>query len=130
MMPSVFETQMRHLGNGFMPSVDVSQEGDTYLIEADIPQMNPKDISLQIGENNTVILSGEMSTENEVEKTDKQYFHRERRTGSFSRVIQLPQDADLESATSEFSKGTLLVSIPKKSEQSNKRLIDIQIKEA
>ncbi|WP_320047720.1 Hsp20/alpha crystallin family protein [uncultured Ilyobacter sp.] len=60
---------------------------------------------------------------------EKNYHRREFRSRSFSKSINLPEDADIDKITSEYANGILTISVPKLKSQTNKDdIVDIQIK--
>src|ERR1700749_2382815 len=71
--------------------LDVSETPTSYVVKAELPGIEEKDVSLTL-EDGVLTLSGEKQSETEEEgKT----FHRiERSYGSFRRALQLPADAD------------------------------------
>ena len=70
------------------PSIDVIETDDSIKLKAELAGMDPKDISIEV-QDNVLTVSGERRFEEEV-KEDK-YYRIERRYGSFSRSLALPQ---------------------------------------
>jgi HSP20 family protein len=94
----------------FTPRVDVSESETEISIRADLPGMEEKDIHLTV-ESNTLTISGEKQMEKEEKERT---FHRvERRFGSFTRTIGLPESMDYERIHASFKNGVLTVKIPK-----------------
>lgn len=106
------------------PRVDVHEDEDNYYIDADLPGMQKKDISINI-ENNVLTLTG--SREDKREEKKKGYYRLERQTGRFERSFHLGENTDFSKADAEFEQGVLKVVIPKKEELKPKQL-DIKIK--
>jgi len=115
-----------------MPAVDVQETGNSYIIEAELPGMDEKDIQLRVENNNLTIESRkEESTPKADEKSEKEsnYLVRERHhfngaVSSFSRTFRLPENADSDSITASFKNGVLFVEIKKRAE-AQKRVIEI-----
>jgi HSP20 family protein len=104
--------------------IDISETPASYLVKAELPGIEEKDVSLTV-EDSVLTLSGEKHSETEEEgKT----FHRvERSYGSFRRALQLPLDADEESVTANMKNGVLTVEIAKTKDAPKKeKKIDIQ----
>ena len=78
--------------------------------EAELAGMEPKDISIEV-QDNVLTVSGERRFEEEV-KEDK-YYRIERRYGSFSRSLALPQMVDENRIEAKYENGVLEVSVPK-----------------
>ncbi len=97
----------------FTPSVDVKENEKEYIIKAELPGMEEKEIEVTVTDN-TVAIKGEKKEEKE-EKEDKgkNYYFMERSYGSFHRIISL--DAEIESAKAEanYKNGVLSITIPK-----------------
>jgi HSP20 family protein len=106
----------------FAPSLDVSETANEVTVQAELPGVDPKDLDITVtGERLTI--SGEKREESE--KKEKNYHHREIRSGSFSRTVQLPAGVDPQQVTAEHKNGTLTIRI-KKSEQAAARKINVK----
>lgn len=100
------------------PNVDVSETDDAVEVAAELPGMDAKDVELSF-QGNSLVLKGEKSEEKESKEKD---FHiRERRFGSFHRMISLPAGVDIDKAKAEYEKGVLRVTIPKTAEAKQQR---------
>lgn len=94
----------------WVPSVDVKEEKDHYLVRADLPGVDPKDIDISF-ENGMLTLSGERKWE---EKEDRKgYYRAERFHGQFYRRFSLPTTADVDKTSARSDKGVLEIKIPK-----------------
>ncbi|QYJ86441.1 Hsp20/alpha crystallin family protein [Shewanella mesophila] len=98
---------------GVMPAIDVKESAEYIEIKAELPDMNEKDINVDI-RGNYLIISGEKH--NEQEKDDKGYHLRERSFGSFQRQIPLGFNLDAEQITAQYKKGVLAIHVPKPAE--------------
>ncbi len=103
-------TGLRH--DPFKPSVDISGTDKEYVIEADLPGIEEKDIDIQLN-NDVLVLSAERKKEEKTE--DKGYYRVERSYGSFRRVLNLPEDADKENITASFKNGALTITLQRTS---------------
>ncbi|HKX84283.1 MAG TPA: Hsp20/alpha crystallin family protein, partial [Pyrinomonadaceae bacterium] len=103
------------------PSVDIYEEKDHLVMEAELPGLKRDDFELTI-ENNTVTLKGDRKFE---KKTEGDSYHRvERSFGSFTRSFTLPQNVTADGAKADFEDGVLRVTFPKR-EESKARKIEI-----
>ena len=101
------------------PSVDIYENKDQIVLEAELPGMKREDFDLTI-ENNVLTLRGERRFE---KKSDGDNFHRvERSYGSFSRSFTLPQSVTAEGATADYNNGVLRVTLPKRKEVKARRI--------
>lgn len=98
-------------------SLDMFETDDDIVVKATLPGVKPDDIKITaLG--NTVTIQGETKAEEDVEEGN--YIHRERRFGSFSRTVTLPQDVDADTADATFEDGVLTLSFPKPEETKAK----------
>ena len=108
------------IGRGaWAPSVDIYENKDQIVLEAELPGMKQEDFDLSI-ENNVITLRGERK----FEKTDEaDNYHRvERSYGAFTRSFTLPQTVSAEGATAEYNNGVLRVTLPKREETKARRI--------
>ncbi len=92
------------------PVVDVYENDDHFVIKADLPGIEKKDIALDV-KNGVLTLKGERHMEEEVKK-EKAYF-RERVHGRFERAFKLPDHVDADKITADYKDGVLKIEIPK-----------------
>ena len=104
------------------PSVDIYENKDQLVLEAELPGMKREDFDLSI-ENNVITLRGER----QFEKSDEgDNYHRvERSYGSFTRSFTLPNTVSGEGATADYRNGVLRVTLPKR-EETKARKIEIK----
>jgi len=104
------------------PNVDIFEDKDKLVLEAELPGMKRDDFELSV-ENNVITLKGERRFE---KKTNEDNYHRvERSYGSFIRSFTLPQTVSSEGAEAEFKDGILKVTLPKR-EETKARKIEIK----
>src|SRR5712691_12998139 len=101
------------------PSVDIYENKDQIVLEAELPGMKREDFDLSV-ENNVITLRGERHFE---KKDDADNYHRvERAYGSFTRSFTLPQTVSAEGAIAEYRNGVLRVTLPKREETKARRI--------
>lgn len=101
------------------PSVDIYENKDQLVLEAELPGMKREDFELTI-ENNVITLRGERKFE---KKEESDNYHRvERAYGSFSRSFTLPQTVQTENVTADFKNGVLRVTLHKREEVKARRI--------
>ena len=117
-MPAQFNREeMTH--GAWAPSVDIYEDKDRLILEAELPGMKRDDFEISV-ENNVITLRGERKFE---KKTDGDNYHRvERSYGSFTRSFTLPQTVTAEGATADFEDGVLRVSLPKRAETKARKI--------
>jgi HSP20 family protein len=95
----------------YVPLVDVYEEGDNLIVEAEIPGVKKEDLAVTVTEN-SVTIKGEVKKEKEVKEKD--YYLCERAYGSFSRSIDLSTEIDPNKVKATYKDGVLKVTLPKK----------------
>lgn len=93
------------------PAVDIFETENELVLKADVPQMELKDIDLQL-ENGTLTLRGERRFEQE--QNGRGYHRLERGYGSFVRAFTLPDTVDADKVKAEYKGGVLTVTLSKK----------------
>jgi len=99
--------------------VDVRQEGDDWLIEAELPGLHKEDIEITV-ENGVLTIAGEINKAKEREEAG--YHVCERRYGKFSRSFKLPSSADGEQVNANLQDGILTLRIPTRAEAKPRRI--------
>lgn len=92
------------------PAVDIREEKDRFVLHADIPGVDPKDIEIHM-EDGILTIRGERESEKKEERDG--YKRIERAYGSFYRRFSMPDTADAEKINAKSSNGVLEVVIPK-----------------
>ena len=104
-------------------SVDVKDEKDKYVIEAELPGLKKEDIKIDI-DDGVLTLSAEIGSEKNEEKDN--YVYRERRYGSVCRSFSL-EGIDDEKIKAEYKDGILAIDLPKKEpEKKLTKSVDIK----
>ncbi len=106
------------------PSVDIEEAEDKYLIKADLPGVEKKDIDVKL-ENGVLSIRGEKYAEKESGKDTRQH-RRERFHGTFARSFTLPEAVQADAVDATYRDGVLTLHIPKK-EEAKPRSIDIKV---
>jgi HSP20 family protein len=92
------------------PSTDVYRENGTLVLKAELPGIDPKtELTIDV-EDDVLHISGEKTFERETEESDR--FIKERRFGSFSRDLVLPEGVDPGAITAHYDNGILTVVVP------------------
>jgi len=100
------------------PSVDVHETEKSYVLEAELPGFEEKDIEIRLNGSDLTIESKKV--EEKKEDKDRNYLIRERRVSSFSRSFKLPENADPEGVSASFKNGILFMEIQKRAEAQTK----------
>jgi HSP20 family protein len=101
------------------PPVDIYEDGDSLVLKAELPGINPDDVEIRV-EDNTLYLKGERKFEKEVKE---QNYHRvERSYGTFTRTFSLPNSIQADKVAASYKDGVLTLTMPKKEEAKPKTI--------
>jgi len=109
---------------GLQLKLDVSEDDKNYLVRADLPGINKEDIRVSI-DGNQITISAESKSSKE-EKKDKNLIYSERYEGKVYSTFSLDNNVDESRAEAKYAKGVLELTLPKKSNGGNGRLLTIQ----
>jgi HSP20 family protein len=101
------------------PPVDIYETENEIVLKADVPEVDPKNVSIQ-WENGTLTVKGERKFEKE--EKEENYRRVERQYGSFSRSFTLPNIVDTENVHASYDKGVLEIRLGKKAEAKPKQI--------
>jgi len=105
---------------GWSPPVDVEETDDAYVVDVDLPNVNPENVNLEMrGEE--LRISGAFEERSRGGVVRRQG----RRTGEFEYMIDLPSDIDSEQVQAAYSNGVLTVTVPR-ARDAQPRRIEIQ----
>lgn len=102
--------------------VDIRDEGNHYLIEADMPGIKKEDIHLDYRDG---YLNISISEETSKEEKKENYIHRERTRSSMHRTLNLG-DLNIEKIDAQLKDGILTIKAPKAEVIEKKTMIEIK----
>lgn len=113
--------------NHTMPAVDIAETKDSYVLEMELCGLTENDIELSIKER-VLSIGTKKAEEKSVEKQtankdEKHYLLKERKSISFNRSFTLPQNIDSEKVSANFVNGLLTITVQKKPEAEQKRIL-------
>jgi HSP20 family protein len=101
--------------------VDVTEDDDSVIVTADMmPGIDKKDITLDLISPQALQISCERKEEKKEEREG--YYLHERRFGSMSRVVPLPQPVAESGASASFKNGVLEVRMKKQKKEAKARI--------
>jgi len=124
-MDSYFDSMFNaHFSKHFTPKMEMYENKENYVIEFEVQGIEKNDLKLTLEEENILKLEGEKKSSNGREKKgtkDEKYY------GTFTKMIQLPENANGEKLTAFHKNGILSVTIPKKEVKAkSSKIIDIK----
>lgn len=103
----------------WVPSVDIREESDKFVVSADIPGVKPEDIEVTM-ENGTLTIRGERREERD--ESSQGMRRLERVQGTFYRRFSLPETADPNGIRARGENGVLRIEIAKREQALSRRI--------
>ena len=105
--------------SAFAPAFEVKETNDSFVIKADVPGVEEKDLDVAV-HNGVLTVSG--SRQSDERREGESYALYERQYGSFTRSFALPDMADGERIDAQLINGVLTLSIAKKAEAKPRKI--------
>lgn len=96
--------------NQRMMSIDIQEEDDKFIVEANLPGFTKKNIKISVNNNELVI---EANREETKEEKKGSYCRCERYKGSYRRTLSLSNQVDKDKIDAKIKDGVLSLMIPK-----------------
>ncbi|MBN2159867.1 MAG: Hsp20/alpha crystallin family protein [Spirochaetes bacterium] len=127
---SVFDDLFRMVPvdvNGYTlnPRIDVHEDEKGFYIKAEMPGLEEKDINVTL-KDRVLTISGEKKEEKNEKNEKREYYYSERRFGSFTRTIALPERIKGDAVKAHYRNGILEIELPK-DEASQPKKINISV---
>lgn len=116
---AVYPGDPQFYADGWIPSVDIKEEPERFVVHADLPGVDVKDIDVSFQDG---VLSIAGKRESEVKDEQDGYRRVECAYGEFRREFTLPETADADKVTAKSDKGVLEVIIGKSEVRKPKRI--------
>jgi HSP20 family protein len=115
--PSLFESETPQL----KMRIDVTENGQSYTVKADIPGVKKEDINVSV-DGNVVRIDAETRSEKESKGDGEKVLRSERYYGSISRSFSLAQDIDAAAVQAKYTDGVLTLQLPKKATSETRKI--------
>ena len=121
-------SRLSGLRRGFRPQLDCfrTDEPPSFTVVVDISAVNPDDVRV-IASEQTLVISGERQRQR---GEGRVYQQMEIEYGSFERVLQLPDDADVSQAEAQYDRGLLTIVMPIAAKTAQPERVPIAIRRA
>ena len=105
---------------GWAPPVDIEEQDDAYVIEAELPGVAKDDVNIEL-------ISNELMITGEIKEREREGILRKRtrRIGRFEYRVRLPEQVDPDNVEAKLTNGVLSVRVPKR-EQAERRRIQVK----
>ncbi len=114
-----FEAPSLDFETSFSPNIEVSENEKNYVVKAELPGLDDKDVEVSL-DDNVLTIKGEKKEEKEDRK--KNAYYREISYGSFYREIPFQHEIDEDKVEAKFKKGVLKITLPKKHSTQSKSI--------
>ncbi|MBX3183470.1 MAG: Hsp20/alpha crystallin family protein [Polyangiaceae bacterium] len=102
----------------FVPSFDVKETAEGFVLTADLPGVKPEDVEVSVN-GNLLTVSGKRQVE---ERKEGESFHQiERSYGSFRRLFTLPDNVSPD-VEAQLRDGVLTLTVPKRPESKPRQI--------
>jgi HSP20 family protein len=100
---------LRAMGADRMPPIESFVENGDFVVRADLPGVDPKDVEITVT-GNVLQIRGHRESAEETRQRD--YYHREVHYGAFERSIQLPEGVNATDVKASYQSGVLELRAP------------------
>jgi HSP20 family protein len=109
----------------FVPSLDVVERADAYLISAELPGVDASAVEISF-ENNTLTIRGTKAPSLQAQQNEEiRVYTAERLSGTFERAVRLPEYVEGDKIEASYSQGVLTITVPK-AQAARARKIEIK----
>jgi HSP20 family protein len=105
---------------GWSPPVDIEEQDNAYVIEAELPGVKKDDVNIEL-------VSNELMITGDIKEREREGILRKRtrRIGRFEYRVRLPEQVDVNNVEASLKDGVLSVRVPKR-EQAERRRIQVK----
>jgi HSP20 family protein len=102
---------------GWAPPVDIEEQDDAYVIEAEVPGVTKDDVNIEL-------VSNELTITGEIKEREREGILRKRtrRVGRFEYRVRLPEQVDPDNVEAKLADGVLSVRVPKHEHAERRRI--------
>lgn len=104
---------------GYLPAADVYETDDEFVVEVEVPGFTEAELAVEQSDHVLTIKGDRAQTK---EKTEREFYLRERLARSFERRFRLPPEAATRELASTFHEGVLTVHAPKAAAAKPRRI--------
>ena len=109
---------------GWVPAIESKVDNGNLVIKADLPGIDPKEVSISVL-GNQLTIEGERKREEK--KEEKDYFYQEFSYGKFARTIPLPEGVSADQVKANYKNGVLEITMPAPKQLESKK-VQIEVK--
>ena len=119
LFPSTWASTFSLMPEVRVPPMDMEDNQKEYLIKAEMPGFKKGDIDIDV-QDNAVIITGEAGWK--YDKKEHEYLCKERACKTFYRIVDLPEEVDVNAVTANLNDGVLEICLPKKTPKQKRKI--------
>ncbi len=96
----------------WVPAMDVAEKADAYLINVELPGVEPNQVEINF-EQNVLTIRGTKPSSFDASSGEYRVYTAERVSGDFARSIRLPEYVDGDRIEANYNNGVLTITVPK-----------------
>ena len=108
----------------WVPAMDVAEKADAYLINVELPGVEPSHVEINF-EQNVLTIRGTKPSSFDASNGEYRVYTAERVSGEFERAVRLPDFVDSERIEASYAHGLLRILVPK-AQAAQPRKIEIK----
>jgi HSP20 family protein len=108
----------------WVPAMDVAEKAEAYLINVELPGVDPDHVEINF-EQNVLTIRGTKPSSFDATSGEYRVYTAERVTGEFERSVRLPDFVDADRIEASYSHGLLTIVVPK-AQAAQPRKIEIK----
>ena len=97
----------------FVPSLDVVERTDAYVISAELPGVDPANVEISFEANTLTLRGTKQPALKPQENEELRVYTAERVSGSFERAVRLPEYVEGDKIEAAYVHGVLTITVPK-----------------
>lgn len=109
----------RGMGAGVFPLINLTENNEKYFLRAELPGIKSDEIEISVT-GDSISISGERKIPTEDENA--KYHRRERESGKFNRILNLPGQINTAKVEAKNVDGILTITLPKAEEAKLKKI--------
>jgi HSP20 family protein len=106
-----------------VPAIDVSENDKEYVIKAELPGVDPKNIDVSVSNNRLTIKA---EKQEECASQDANVIRKESACGAYKATIQLPENTNPQDTQAKTKNGVLTVTVPKNAASAESKKVKVQ----
>ena len=107
------------------PAMNVIENAEAFKLELTVPGLTKEDLSLEIDEENNLVISMEKKNEKEEKDEHNQYLRKEFSYTQFKQSLSLPENVVKEKISAKVENGLLKIELPKYQPEERKALSQV-----